>query len=998
MPARFRAFVSYSHRADQSLAAALQFALQRFAKPYYALRALDVFRDQTDLAANPSLWRSIESALSASDFLILMASPRAAASSWVKREIDHWLSRHDGSMASILFVLTDGELGWHKGDIDWTVTTALPRRLDWDDAPEIHTLDGRFTEQPLFVDLRWARDTDDLSLRNPAFLDCVATLAAALHGKPKRDIIGIDIAEHRRFRRVRRTAIAGLVALTILAVGLGGIAERQRETAVAERNLAEARQRAAAAEARMLGPASEAGETLGFAVESVAIAPTYEGSVILQRALHHLARRVEPEACGHPARLVAISRDQVTLAAVGDDHVVRVCRATGEVVDAAPEREPIELLALDAHGHRILAATRTTSAVQAITRDLDRRTIQRAVLPALVEEIELSDDGQRLLTTMHRYNRQAWTADGQRVALPNRSDGDYVFDIAVSPDGRFIASTASNLAPALHVQDEHGARVTTADCPGNTIAFSPSGTYLACSTPSEITVLRTSNWSTAFRDRIAGSSSKPAVLFTPDSNQLVVFTGDELYIWETGRFRELTRHALSSQDFIGAALTPDVERLVVLEPEGIRVFALPDLLELARAPHLSLSIHQGLAFLPEGHEVVVPVTEDHGQGAAAVSAMVRSAAYAVAPQDEVTRWWLGHSGPVRGLAFSPTGRWLATTQEHGEVSLLPARGGRPMVTRAAGSDRDHDPAISASRAARFSPDERFLAVPFDDLVLEANEYRLRRGNIEIWALDRVEDPRVVARLPGPYDDVFFDDADRLHAVRRLERTQGGTKAHAAQIDLFTPPFHAEAVVRIAHLPSTAVEQIDDDALLDLAVFRTHGRIVAGGHSFALSSLPIGALPADLWQAPRYVPRAFTLSEDGDLLAVGNEPRGVVWWDFSRAERHPLVSSARAYAGFAFDPDHQVLAADTDDATTIWSLGQSAETIRIARADRQGSAVAFSPDGVLLVRGEGSAVVGRLWRAEDLLDSACQVLLSSASGLWRAKAGRRACQQRLARGR
>lgn len=59
----YKAFISYSHGADQKLAAALQTSLQQFAKPYYAMRAFTVFRDQTDLSADPSLWTKIEGAL-----------------------------------------------------------------------------------------------------------------------------------------------------------------------------------------------------------------------------------------------------------------------------------------------------------------------------------------------------------------------------------------------------------------------------------------------------------------------------------------------------------------------------------------------------------------------------------------------------------------------------------------------------------------------------------------------------------------------------------------------------------------------------------------------------------------------------------------------------------------------------------------------------------------------------------------------------------------------
>src|SRR5579863_5094100 len=79
----YDAFISYSHAKDKALAAALQSAMQRLGKPWYRRRALRLFRDDTSLTATPHLWPDIEKALGRSRFLILLASPEAAASPWV---------------------------------------------------------------------------------------------------------------------------------------------------------------------------------------------------------------------------------------------------------------------------------------------------------------------------------------------------------------------------------------------------------------------------------------------------------------------------------------------------------------------------------------------------------------------------------------------------------------------------------------------------------------------------------------------------------------------------------------------------------------------------------------------------------------------------------------------------------------------------------------------------------------------------------------------------
>jgi hypothetical protein len=87
----YKVFISYSHATDDKLAPALQSALHHFAKRWYQLRAIHVFRDTTNLSIDPSLWSSIEKALGDSEYFLLLASPQAAHSKWVEREVGYWL-------------------------------------------------------------------------------------------------------------------------------------------------------------------------------------------------------------------------------------------------------------------------------------------------------------------------------------------------------------------------------------------------------------------------------------------------------------------------------------------------------------------------------------------------------------------------------------------------------------------------------------------------------------------------------------------------------------------------------------------------------------------------------------------------------------------------------------------------------------------------------------------------------------------------------------------
>jgi hypothetical protein len=225
---RYDAFISYSHAVDGKLAPRLHAGLHAFAKPWYRLRALRVFRDETSLSASPGLWPSIVAALDQSGWLILLAAPEAAASPWVRRELEHWCGR--GRRDRLLIVLTAGDIAIDRatGRVDWAATSALPSELS-----------EFVTDAPDYVDLRWARTADDVSLANARFRDAVADVAATVHERPKDELLGEDVRQHRRTRRLARAVAAVLVVLTAAATVAAIVALEQREQAVAERDRAE---------------------------------------------------------------------------------------------------------------------------------------------------------------------------------------------------------------------------------------------------------------------------------------------------------------------------------------------------------------------------------------------------------------------------------------------------------------------------------------------------------------------------------------------------------------------------------------------------------------------------------------------------------------------------------------------------------------------------------------------------------------------------------------
>jgi tetratricopeptide (TPR) repeat protein len=222
----YDAFVSYSHAKDKPIAAALQSVIQRLGKPWYQRRALRVFRDDTSLSATPQLWPSIEQALSQSRFLILLASPEAAASPWVNKEVAYWLEHK--SADTLLIAVTDGPLVWENavGDFVWREGMPLPP-----------VLTGRFAAEPKWVDLTAYRNGADA--RDSRFIEAGADFAAAIRGMPKEDLLSQELRQQRRALRLAWGAAGSLLILASLAGWQAKIARDNERAAIEQQRIAQ---------------------------------------------------------------------------------------------------------------------------------------------------------------------------------------------------------------------------------------------------------------------------------------------------------------------------------------------------------------------------------------------------------------------------------------------------------------------------------------------------------------------------------------------------------------------------------------------------------------------------------------------------------------------------------------------------------------------------------------------------------------------------------------
>lgn len=403
---KYNAFISYSHAADNKLAPAIQSALHGFARPWYRMRALRVFRDKTNLTANPGLWNAIERALDGSEWFLLMASPQAACRPWVQREISWWLEHR--SITHMLILLTEGAIVWDEGhtDFDWEQTTALPRSLSC-----------RFQGEPLYVDLRKLREAEQLSLRHSEFRSVVVDIAVPLHGRDKDELEGEDVRQWRRFLRVRRAVATALSLLTITAVMLATLFYLQRLTAIRNQinALIESSENALAANKQLeaLLGAVKAGRMLkntsgklSDLVQSIVDPQSWEetgarATIILHRVLDSVRERNRLEGHSDRVNSVAFSPPcpgaKPLIASASDDRTVRLWKTDGSAIESLQRLE---------HGDRVTS-------------------------------VAFSPDCRTLASASFDHTVKLWSFDGAPVA--QHSTDTAVMSLDFSPDGQFIA-------------------------------------------------------------------------------------------------------------------------------------------------------------------------------------------------------------------------------------------------------------------------------------------------------------------------------------------------------------------------------------------------------------------------------------------------------------------------------------------------------------------------------------------------------------------------------
>jgi WD40 repeat protein len=734
----YDAFLSYAHR-DNDVTSAIQRGLHQIGRRVGQLRALRVFRDDTNLTANPDLWGKITDALDSSRFMIVVLSPQSAASHWVNEEANYWL--HTRGHKHLMLMLAEGHLAWDEKNKRFD-----PQRSDA--APPALTGPGSLPAEPLFIDVS---DDAPWDVRDRIFRDKLTALAAPIHGIPKDELTGDDVREQRRFRRLRRVAIGVLALLTVIAVVAAVIAVAQRQDAIHRLRDAVAAKLNAEATA-MLGGLTPGGDERALQELLAANAIEANGVPILDAQVARFTTQKIIET-GFAATGLAFSPDGHRVATAQGNGIVRQWdSATAKPIGSSftGHTDAATGVVYTPDGLTI-ASTGSDGTMRLWNANTGAPLNPKAQHVEAPDTVAVSPGGTLIVTGGANDRVQVWDAhSGQLVKTvqvldkPTGRISDVAFDrsgtwFAASLDGGiaiYDTKTLTLRAPIIEVGNSYG----IASVPVNEIAISPDGHMIAAAADD----LRLTNTDTGdlVRTIQLGTSRvgsfAMAVAFSPDGHRVATGRIDgAVQLWDTDTGAQIGQTLIGHKGKVtGIAFSPDGRQLATTSLDGtLRLWSATVGQPMrGSAPQL---MH--VAFSPDGHRVAASAQSaiqqwDVGSGEALPAltpgaggfdwfSFVDGGRIVSAADDGTIQVWNAATGePVRPpahmdpppefgrFAFSGDGRTVAV----GDLDSATAQ----LWSVATGRALGHAMAVGKPNDSLYdlalSPDGHQLAVGYDD--------------------------------------------------------------------------------------------------------------------------------------------------------------------------------------------------------------------------------------------------------------------------------------------